>query len=213
MHYKVYERIEAVRLGKTDTLELGNLDLTELPEEVYSLTNLKVLSVANLLLMSNQGIIDLLSEDQARSADTETYLEFLLEAEKELQADLLVPKQLQSIDARISQLRSLEVLDLRFNRIESLPDSIGTLPRLRRLILHDNQLTIIPESLAGLATLELLDIRNNPIQYVPNLPQLGKYNVYSEHYRLQRNEAFRQSKDIDLSIWLYRKETQYGLIQ
>lgn len=126
MNYKAQKRIDAVRSGKTDTLDLGNLDLTELPDEVYELTNLRELKVVNYLLMSHQSTIDLFRK--TGMDETDELLSQLVELENELQADLLVPKQLQTIDPRISQLRSLEVLNLWCNRIERLPDSIGTLP-------------------------------------------------------------------------------------
>ncbi len=210
MNYKVRKRIDAVLSGESDTLKLDNLDLTELPEEVYTLTNLKELSVANILLMGNQDTIDLLK--RLPTDDSQELLKLLEEEESERKKDLLIPRQLEYIDAKLSQLTSLEVLDLSYNRIELLPDSIGTLPKLRRLILRNNLLTGLPKSLTRLPSLELLDIRQNPIQSVPRFPQLEVYDVYRGHFYGQKHEAIR-SKDIDLALWHLKKETERGLLK
>ncbi len=211
MNYKARKRIDAVQSGTTDTLDLSHLDLTELPDEVYTLTNLRVLSVANLLLRSNQEDIETYKRYSFGEED-QAFIKEMEQAEQELQNDLLVPKQLQSLDAKISQLTSLEILDLSYNRFDRLPDSIGSLPNLRRLIVSNNLLTDLPETLAQVMKLELLDIQDNPIQSIPKLPQLEKYELYKEHFRQQRQQAF-SGKDIDLGVWLYRKEIEYGLLR
>lgn len=128
MHYKARERIDAVLAGKTDTLNLSNLGLVELPDEVYSLTNLRELTVSNVLLMSSQSFIDLLSERPNLSESDIEFLKITEEAEQELQADLLVPKQLQFISSDIGRLKALEVLDLQFNALECFLMPLATYP-------------------------------------------------------------------------------------
>lgn len=211
MHYKARERIDAVLAGKIDTLDLSNLGLVELPDEVYSLTNLRELTVSNVLLMSSQSFIDLLSERPNLSESDIEFLKITEEAEQELQADLLVPKQLQFISPDIGRLKVLEVLDLQFNALERLPDAIGDLPKLRRLQLYQNKLRTLPDSLAHLPSLELLDVQENPLLSVPVLPQFEKYKDYRMHFWQQVRNAFRE-KDAKLGFWLYKKQTEYGLL-
>ncbi|PRY22725.1 leucine rich repeat (LRR) protein [Spirosoma oryzae] len=209
MHYKASQRIEAVRAGKTDTLDLSHLGLTELPNEVFSLPSLRVLNVRNLMLFSNQTMIDLMKESPFEQDPA--LLTLIEEAEHDLRQDLLVPKQLQTLDARISQLTALETLDLGFNQLTHLPETLSHLPNLRRLLLNDNQLTAVPTSLAQLVRLELLDLTGNPLETKPVLTQLDKYEAYKAHFKQQRSDAFR-AKDLDMGVWLFQKEISYGLV-
>ena len=210
MNHEARKRIDAVLSGESDTLKLGDLNLTELPEEVYTLSSLRVLLVSNYALDSSQYLIDLLKK--VPTDNSQELLKILEEKEQDRKNDLLVPRQLESIDAKIGQLVSLEVLDLSYNRLERLPDSVGSLPKLRRLILRNNLLTELPEPLTRLPSLELLDIRKNPLQSVPGFPQLEVYDVYKEHFYGQKHEAMR-SKDIDLALWHLKKETERGLLK
>lgn len=209
MYQTVEQLIEAVRDRQTDTLDLSHFDLTTLPDEVFNLRNLRVLRVCNLLYASHQSFIDSLRK-RGHSKDEEL-LAYYEEAERELQQDLLVPRYLQTLDARVGQLPALEELDLGYNRLSNLPDTLGRLSRLQRLILNNNQLTDVPTSLSELKHLQLLDLKENPLQAPPVLPQLGYYTRIKEHFRQQKNKAV-QERDYDLAAWLRGKENSFGLV-
>lgn len=51
--------------------------------------------------------------------------------------------------------------------LESLPESIGTLPFLKELILHSNQLSSLPESITNLKLLQTLDLEKNQLTALP----------------------------------------------
>lgn len=209
MIYKIRQRIEAVRAGKTDTLNLAHFDLTELPDEVYDLTRLRVLVVANLLYRSNQGSLKLFRN--LPNADPE-FLAMMEEEERDLRNDLMLPRQLQRLDARIGRLTALEILDLRCNLLTELPETIGKLRRLRLLKLKDNRLTHLPASLAKLPNLHGLDVRENPLRSLPDLPQLERYRGYADHFRQQKKEACRE-RDFDLAAWFRWKECEFGFVK
>ncbi len=199
MYQTVEQRIEAVRDEQTDTLDLSHFDLTTLPDEVFTLRSLRVLRVCNLLHASHRSFIDSLRKPG--HGKVEELLAYDEEAERELLQELLIPRQLQTLDARIGQLPALEELDLGYNRLSSLPDTLGRLSRLQRLILNNNQLTHVPASLSELKQLRLLDSRGNPLQAPPVLPQLDHYNRIKEHFSQQKNRAV-QERDYNLAAWL-----------
>lgn len=63
-------------------------------------------------------------------------------------------------------LPQLQVLDLRENKIERLPNELNQLQSLIRLNLAQNSLNTVPCSLAQLAKLESLQLEGNPIRSI-----------------------------------------------
>ena len=66
----------------------------------------------------------------------------------------------------IGDLRYLEVLDLKDNRIIALPDKFGCLERLLKLNLDGNCLQTVPDSLGNLQTLSELSLAKNQIKHI-----------------------------------------------
>lgn len=64
------------------------------------------------------------------------------------------------------QLPHLQVLDLRENKIERIPDEIAQLQALIRLDLANNAVQSLPNSLATLAHLSSLQLEGNPIRSI-----------------------------------------------
>ncbi|HWT03900.1 MAG TPA: COR domain-containing protein [Pyrinomonadaceae bacterium] len=58
-------------------------------------------------------------------------------------------------------------LNLSFQHLTMLPESIGRLTHLKRLFLDNNQLTTLPESISLLTQLQYLSIRNNQLTSLP----------------------------------------------
>lgn len=206
-NFEVQRRIDAVRSGKTDVLNLAHFDLTELPEEVFSLTKLRVLKVANWEYRSNRNFIKFLRNGPNNYPDLLNQME---EEERDRQAERALPRQLLHLDARTGQLTALEVLDLSHNLLTELPETIGHLRSLRLLKLEDNRLTHLPSTLANLPNLHGLDVRENPIFHLPELPRLECYDAFRAHFRQQKGEAAR-ARDYVLAAWLRGKELEFGL--
>ncbi len=59
------------------------------------------------------------------------------------------------------------MLDLSFNRLTTVPESIAKLQNLTYLDLSNNQLTTVPASLAKLQNLKTLELKDNPIKTPP----------------------------------------------
>jgi len=141
-------QLETLRLGKFDGEKskwVGN-KLTEFPDAVLQLTNLKILN-----LRDNQ--ITSIPEDIGQLSNL---------------TDLnLSNNQIASIPDVIGQLSNLTGLDLRWNQITSIPDAIAQMSNLTRLDLRENQITSIPEALAQLWNLTKLDLSENQITSIP----------------------------------------------
>jgi Leucine-rich repeat (LRR) protein len=82
--------------------------------------------------------------------------------------------------------KNLTKLDLRDNRLSSLPGGLGQLTALQWLYLSDNKLSSLPESLGRLTALQWLDLDDNELSSLPEgLSQLTALQyVYLQHNQL-----------------------------
>lgn len=94
--------------------------------------------------------------------------------------------------ADIAELRNLVSLVLSYNRIESLPNSIGQLQNLQLLWLSGNNLKSLPQSLSSLTNLDWTHwcvssaLDGNPLQTPPlNIAKKGPKAIsrYYQSYR------------------------------
>ena len=75
--------------------------------------------------------------------------------------------KLVSLPESIGNLTSLKTLSLGYNKLESLPESLGNLISLEFLFVEENNLTSIPESLGDLNSLTGVNLRENPLKEIP----------------------------------------------
>src|SRR6476469_8219933 len=171
-------QLETVVLAKFDGEKskwVGN-KLTEFPDAVLQLTNLKILNVSHNQItsipeeigqLSNLTRLDL-SENQITSIPEEigqlwnlTHLD-------------LSSNQITSIPEDLAQLWNLTLLDLSSNQITSIPEDLGQLWNLTDIYLSSNQITSIPEDLGQLSNLAGLYLSENQITSIPeDLGQLS----------------------------------------
>lgn len=64
----------------------------------------------------------------------------------------------------VSELNELKVLDLSFNKLRGLSESIGDLVNLTQLFLNGNRLSSLPASIKRLKKLQELDLSNNKLK-------------------------------------------------
>nr|WP_309728725.1 COR domain-containing protein [Chamaesiphon sp. OTE_75_metabat_556] len=75
--------------------------------------------------------------------------------------------KLNVLPESIGNLTNLTSLDLSFHQINVLPESIGNLTNLISLDLRNNKLNVLPESIGNLTNLISLDLRNNKLNVLP----------------------------------------------
>lgn len=88
---------------------------------------------------------------------------------------------LTEISETIGNLTSLEVLNLDYNHLTTLPETIGNLTSLRLLRLMANEISTLPETIGNLVSLQRLDIRCNRLTILPlsllELPNLSEVDL------------------------------------
>lgn len=73
-----------------------------------------------------------------------------------------------SADAvKVLQLDTLEYLDLKVNRIETLPEDLSKMSSLKVLALQSNRISKIPTCVGLMESLIHVNARKNPIQFPP----------------------------------------------
>lgn len=100
----------------------------------------------------------------------------------------------EGIPQTIGNLKSLEVLTLKENRITTIPDSIGNLKSLRELNLYKNRLSSLPQSIGNLQTLLKINLDKNEFRTFPT--QLLKLKNL-ELLNLEKNFIKSIPKEID----------------
>lgn len=72
-----------------------------------------------------------------------------------------------------SSIQKLNHLDLSFNKLESLDDSIGSCFMLKELLLSNNRLTALPMSISRCSCLTVIDMQDNMLDKFPNIYNLS----------------------------------------
>jgi internalin A len=150
-------RIAEAKRRNLPGLDLSDLNLSELPPEIASLTTLHTLVLGNNQLTTLPPAIAPLA------------------ALRELR---LGNNQLTTLPPDIASLTALEQLDLSNNQFTTLPPAIASLTALEQLYLSNNQLTTLPPSIASLLALRALNLSNNQLTTLP--PEIASLTVLEQ---------------------------------
>ena len=225
---EAFKRPDQVRI-----LDLKHQGLTEIPIEIFQLSNLtelrlgynqiKVISpeigqltnLTRLRLGNNQ--VSVIPAEIERLTNL-TILSLVNNQVKVVPSQLsqltnltklrLSGNQIEVVPAALSQLTKLEILDLADNQIKLIPTEIGQLTSLTELKLAGNQFPVVPTEIGQLTNLKLLDLSFNLIDRIPihigNLSNLISLSLKSNRLTNLPNQINRLSKLQYLNLYQNR---------
>jgi len=161
---------------KAERLNLEGRKLTQIPESIGKLRNLRVLVLRDNKLKTLPKSIENLTKLEFLNMRDNAFQEipksiFKLKNIKEL---TLAENQIETVPAAVGGLTKLVYLSLNNNKIERLPPVIGNLKKLDELRLGKNKLKTLPNSIGNLTKLKKLGLLKNDLSSLPDLSQLNK---------------------------------------
>ncbi|CAF2127460.1 unnamed protein product [Rotaria magnacalcarata] len=136
-----------IHLRQLCQLTLNDVSLAELPRDIGSLSNLRLLEIReNLLKVLPDSLVQL---PKLESLD-------------------LGSNVIEQLPNHMGNLQSLKELWLDSNEIHELPADIGRLKRLQCLDVSENKLTYLPEEIGDLESLTNLELSSNQIESLPS---------------------------------------------
>ena len=161
---------DAKRL-RWDVLDLRCCGLSDIPDTLAELEDLRVLALGNLSV-SNTG------DDNAfkKLPDSVTRL-------TNLQVLDLSYTNISALPDSIGNLTNLQALDLYNTNISALPSSVPCLTNLQGLYLSGTQISALPDSIGNLKKLRKLDLRDCHLKAIPyGVVALGLPFVIDDRY-------------------------------
>lgn len=177
----------------TTELIIDRRPLTELPEQLFALPELRRLQLSNCQLeklpgnigqLKNLEILDLSGNNLAAlppecgelihletlilDHNTLTEVPAFIRHLPCLKVLKLAGNRLRQLPAWLFSTEKLELLDLSDNQLILLPRTVGNAKSLRRLFLQKNSLKALPAGIKTLKNLEELDLSSNQFKRLPN---------------------------------------------
>jgi Leucine-rich repeat (LRR) protein len=165
------------QLSQLRSLNLSSNQLQALPDSLDQLTQLQSLNLSSNQFATLPDSLSQLSQLQLLNLSSNQFatLPDSLGQLSQLQSLTLSSNQFAKLPDSLYQLTQLQLLNLSSNQLRALPDSLGQLTQLQSLILSRNRLKTLPDSLGQLTQLRELDLSNNQLTTLPAwLSQLKK---------------------------------------
>ncbi|XP_049696309.2 leucine-rich repeat-containing protein 40 [Helicoverpa armigera] len=148
-------------------LNLSHNELQELPPDIVNLRDLKKLNISNNSLKKLPPLGELRKMEilDANHNDIEELPDFYgCNALKEIYMANNFIKIIT--DEFCDQMQHLNVLNIRDNKLEVLPENISLLQKLKRLDLTNNNLNKLPRNLGLLSQLQSINMEGNKLSFV-----------------------------------------------
>lgn len=155
-YYEAEKKIRQAMTSRATELDLRDMKLTELPESIGQLKQLRKLDLGRYYSKNE-------SENNQLTALPDSIGQLT-----QLTSLNLSGNQLTALPDSLGQLTQLTSLDLSSNQLTTLPDSLGQLTQLEVLQISDNTLTPFPISITYLKNLKGLYINGNKLTEIPS---------------------------------------------
>ena len=193
--YSKLKNLEKLHISSYNNFKIS------LPESLYSLGNLKSLTVHtdSLISISEKlgGLKNL--EELKLSYNSITVLPLQIGKLKNLKHLSLRNNRIESLPSTFADLNALEVLDLGDNILKMLPEDFGNLSNLNTLDLSNNKLEELPATFGKLRKLETLGLHINYLHILPgdigNLTSLIRLNL-DDNFLKQLPASFSRLKEL-----------------
>lgn len=152
-YHKAEQCIATAQQEEATKLDLSNLGLTEIPETIGKLINLKILNLGYRGLGSLKEI----------------------EGNKYSYVEGFQRNRLKVLPKSLGNLSQLKELNLSQNQLITLPDSLCKLSQLEKLSVSFNKLTGFPECFNKLSNLKEIDFSSNKVSKFPCFIRHLKY--------------------------------------
>ncbi|MFH1908461.1 MAG: COR domain-containing protein, partial [Chloroflexota bacterium] len=159
------KKIEAARRSGATKLSLWEMQLRELPESLFQLTQLQSLDLEKNFLTTLPKSLGKLTQLQTLriSYNQLTKLPESLGQLTQLQLLSLENNRLTELPEWLSQLNQLRILGLEENELTALSEWVSQFTQLQSVYLSRNQLSRLPESIGQLTQLQVLDLSENQL--------------------------------------------------
>lgn len=150
--------------------------LSEIPDEIYGLRQLRELNISWIKIAKipeEIARLENLQHLEISSTPVEDIPDWLY-GMKQLRTLRLPNNKIVRIQNNIPPNSTLEYLDLSTNQLTELPASLSRLNNLKRLNLQSNQFSELPGIVISLPQLEKLELENNQLTQLPDLTPMAK---------------------------------------
>ncbi|XP_003741154.1 leucine-rich repeat-containing protein 40 [Galendromus occidentalis] len=186
-------------------LFLGSNRLTTLPPEIAQLEHLTILELQDnnisKLPQQMESLSNLIRLNLSHNKMTE--LPDCLCHLKDLRVLALHHNEIKSVSDNINSLLSLDDLDLSHNKLKELPDAFTFLSRTKKINLANNCLEALPADMDSMIQLVLLDLSNNCLTKLPEaIGRCGHLEqLVARHNRLETLPPFSRENHLkELSV-------------
>ena len=157
------KRLDIKHYCKVFKVELDGLDLLEIPEKIYELTNLQILILSSNLLTKISSEISKLTK---------------------LEEIYLNRNMITELPEEIGELKKLRKLILSENKIKRLPNNFYNLVNLEIFNIISNKLEVISDDILKMSNLEYLYLRDNKLKFISKeITKIKKeVSIYPDSY-------------------------------
>jgi len=176
------------RLKNLKTLELTNYSITEIPEEIESLTSLESLNLSgNEIETVSDGLWDLNSLETLNLSNNniDEIGDGIARLENITTVDFSY-NEIEELPTALWDAETIVSLNLSNNQIEEISQDIGNLENLKTLNISSNELTELTYSIGDITGIEYINASSNYLDDIPtsygNLTNLKTFDISDNEY-------------------------------